>query len=87
MLQLVRHLTAVLRELPHDLLCSQIFMAAESLVSPVPDVMQLLRQVLARGQAAVQVEDFHQVDDRPAPIELFLLSRSKSRQYGFYIDI
>jgi hypothetical protein len=62
-------------------------MAAESLVSPVPDVMQLLRQVLARGQAAVQVEDFHQVDDRPAPIELFLLSRSKSGQYGFYIDI
>jgi len=49
--------------------------------------MQLLRQVLARGQAAVQVEDFHQVDDRPAPIELFLLPRSKSGQYGFYIDI
>jgi hypothetical protein len=49
--------------------------------------MQLLRQVLARGQAAVQVEDFHQVDDRPAPIKLFLLPRSKSGQYGFYIDI
>jgi hypothetical protein len=49
--------------------------------------MQLLRQGLARGQAAVQVEDFHQVDDRPAPIELFLLPRSKSGQYGFYIDM
>jgi hypothetical protein len=56
-------------------------------VARLNDVMQLLRQVLARGQAAVQVEDFHQVDDRPAPIELFLLPRSKSGQYGFYIDI
>jgi hypothetical protein len=35
--------------------------------------MQLLGKLLARGLAAVEIEQLHQIDDRGAPVELLLV--------------
>ena len=56
-------------------LCSQMFIDAESF--DVAGVAELLGQLLARAEAAVELEQLHQIDDRFAPVELFLVLGGK----------
>jgi uncharacterized membrane protein YeaQ/YmgE (transglycosylase-associated protein family) len=85
MLEVVRHVAAILREFSHDLLVQPDVHGCR--IVRVAGIMQFLSQLLARGQAAVQVEDFHQVNDRSAPIEFFLLLRCEPAQHLSHVDV
>src|SRR5581483_10479714 len=43
----------------------------------VAGISQLLRQILARGEAGIDVERFHQVDDRGAPRQFLVLGSDR----------
>src|SRR5215204_2867814 len=84
-LEIVRHLAAARRKLGHDLLVQPDVHGCG--VVRVAGVAQLLGEVLARGEAAVEIEQLHQVDDRAAPIELLLVFRGALRQHGLDVDL
>ena len=67
----VRHLAAALGELCHDLLLQPDIHRRRAIESA--GVAELLRQLLARAEAAVQFEQLHQIDDGVFPIEIFAL--------------
>ena len=49
-------------------------------------VVQLLRKALPGAQAALELQQLHQINNRRAPVELFLTLLSTPVQYCFDID-
>jgi hypothetical protein len=47
-----------------------MFISAEPSIA----VAELVRKLLARGTAAVELENFHQVDNRTLPVEILILA-------------
>src|SRR6516165_8623433 len=84
-LQRFWNLSAIFRELDHYLLMQPD--VHRSRVLGVARVVQLFRQLLARGKAAVQIEQLHQINDRVSPIELLLVLASEILEHGFDIDL
>ena len=60
-------------------------MVAESF--DVAGVIQFLCQFLARREAAVEIEQLHQIDDRLSPIELLFVLAGELGENGFDIDL
>src|SRR4051795_5853697 len=76
-LDLRRQLAAIGGELGHYLLV-QPDVHGRGIVG-VAAVAELLGEVLARGEAGIDVERLHEVDDRGAPFQLFALVRGDRR--------
>lgn len=84
MLEVVRHFAAIRGKLRHD-----FFMQPDvhrCRVVRVAGVVQLGRELFARGEAAVEIEQFHEIDDRVAPIELLVALRRELGQDRLDID-
>jgi len=67
-LKLRWHFATVFGELDHDLLMQPNVHRRGILHAP--SVVELCSKLFAGGEAAVQFENLHQVDDRLAPIEI-----------------
>src|SRR3954471_1013742 len=70
-LETIRHLAAALGELGHDLPVQPEVHLGGAIEGA--GVAELLRQLLARTEAAVQFQQLHQIDDRLSPVEVFSL--------------
>src|SRR5262249_9938706 len=70
-LETIRHLSAALGKLCHDLLMQPDVHFRRAIKSA--SVAEFLRQLLAGAKAAVQFQQLHQVNDRPFPIIIFVL--------------
>src|SRR5262249_9647112 len=71
-LETVRNLAAAFGELGHDLLVQPDVHFRRAVERAL--VAKLLRQLLARAETAVEVEQLHQVDDRLFPVQFFTLA-------------
>jgi len=52
----------------------------------VAGIVQFVRKLFARGKAAVEIENFQQIDDRMFPVEMFVMFRSEAGEHGIDID-
>ncbi len=83
-LQVGRHLAAVFFQLVHHLLVQPDVHGRG--IALVAGVVQLVGQVLARLQAAVDVQQLHQVDDGGAPVELLAVLRRHAIEHLLDVD-
>ncbi len=84
MTQVCRHFTTVLRKLRHHLLVQPDVHFGGTVERAA--VMQLFCELLARGKAAVEIKQLHEIDDRLAPVELFSLLGRNIPQDCFNVD-
>src|SRR5262249_41484457 len=79
-----RDLSSGFRNFHHDLLvqpdvdCSSIVFVA--------GVVQFFCKLLARRETAVELEKLHEINDRPSPLELFLVLTGELRQDVLDVD-
>src|ERR1700681_26058 len=83
-LDLRRQLAAVGGKLDHDLLLQPDVHGGG--IIAVAGVAELLRELLARGEAGIDIERLHQVDDRGAPFQLFALGGNRLVEDGRDVD-
>jgi len=83
-LDLGRQLAAIGRELGHHLLVQPDVHAGR--IVGVAGVAELLGELLARGEAGVDIERLHQVDDRGPPLQLLPLRGDRLVEDGRHID-
>nr|GEU28325.1 hypothetical protein [Tanacetum cinerariifolium] len=81
--QVGRHLAAVFRQLVHDLAVKPDIHRGR--IVGVARVVQLLRQFLARLQAAVQFQQLQQVDNRGAPVQGLARLLGLAVEDGFHV--
>src|SRR5262249_50151887 len=83
-LETVRHLAAALGKLCHDLLVQPDVHFCRAIESAC--IAEFLRQLFAGAKAAVQFQQFHQVNDRPFPIIIFVLLIGEFRKACFHFS-
>jgi hypothetical protein len=80
MLQLLGDVAAVRGKLDRPGLCSQTFILAESL--GFAGIIQVFGELLARGVAAVEIDEFHQSNDRVCQLSLCLCRFGERVEHG-----
>src|ERR1700716_695806 len=83
-LDLRRQLAAVGGKLDHDLLVQPDVHGGG--IIAVAGVAEFLRKLLARGEAGIDIERLHQIDDRGAPFQLFALGGNRLVEDGRDVD-
>src|SRR5262249_11461828 len=78
-LKALRHFAAGLGELDHQLLVEPDVHCGRAVERA--GIAELPRQLLARAEAAVQLEELHQIDDRCVPIEVLVLLVGELRNH------
>src|ERR1700712_677896 len=83
-LEAVRHLAAVFLKLADDLLVEPDVHRGRPVL--LANIAQLVRELLAGSEAAVEIKQLHQVDDGMLPIERHRVPGGHATQYSINID-